>query len=267
MKRIRDAALMTLALVAVTLACAQPAPDPRVADLVRTGKLRVALFLPQYTKDPATGAIHGEVHLVDTAGALAARLGVEMVLVPLATPTAAVEGLNTGTCDVAFLGINPARAAVVGLSPPFVEMDYTLLVPANSAIRSFADADRPGVRISAVRNHASTTALAGKLTQAQLVYADTPDPAFDLLKSGLADAWASVGFVLQSYSGKLPGSRVLDDRYGASREAMAVAKSQTGWLAYIGEFIEEAKATGVIQRAVEKGGLRGVHVAPPATPK
>ena len=207
MKRIRNTFLIMLALMAVTIANAQQAPDPRVADLVRTGKLRVALFLPQYTKDPATGQINGELHLVDTARALAARLGVEMVLIPLPTPTAAMEGLKTGTCDVAFLGINPARAREVGLSPPFVEMDYTLLVPANSAVRSVADVDRPGIRIAAVRNHASSVALAARLSHAQLVYTDTPDPAFDLLRTGQADAWASVGYVLQSYSGRLPGSR------------------------------------------------------------
>jgi hypothetical protein len=37
----------------------------------------------------------------------------------------------------------------------------------------------------------------------------------------------------------------------------------TGRLAYISEFIEEAKATGLIQRAIEGAGLRGVRVAPP----
>ena len=40
---------------------AQQAADPRVADLVRAGKLRVALFLPQYTKDPVTGELRGNV--------------------------------------------------------------------------------------------------------------------------------------------------------------------------------------------------------------
>ena len=267
MKRILFGGLMTLALLAMTLARAQPAADPRVADLVATGKLRVALFLPQYAKDPASGEVRGEAHLVDTARALATRLGVEMVLVELQTPTAAIEGLNTGSCDVAFLGINPARAALVGLSTPFVDMDYTLLVPAGSSIRKMADADQPGVRIAAVRNHASSTALGRMLKDAKLVYAETPDPAFDLLKTGQAEAWASVGFVLDGYSKRLPGSRVLEDRYGASQEAMAVRKDRAGWLAYINEFLEEAKASGVVKRAIERGGLRGVHVAPPGNPQ
>jgi polar amino acid transport system substrate-binding protein len=135
-------------------------------------------------------------------------------------------------------------------------------VPAGSSIRSVAEVDRPEVRIAAVRNHASTLTLSRILKHATLLYSDTPDPAFDLLLSGRADIWASVGYALQPYSTRLPGSRVLEDRYGVNRLAMAVPKGEAGRLAYISEFIEEAKATGLVERAIERGGLRGVHVAP-----
>jgi polar amino acid transport system substrate-binding protein len=246
---------------------AQPAADPRVMDLVQAGRIRVALFLPQFTKNPVTGEIRGDVHLVETARALAARLGVELVLVDYPTPTKALEGLKAGLCDVAFLGNDPSRAAEVGFSPPVVELDYTYLVPAGSSIRSVADADRPEVRIAAIRNHASTLSLSRILKKATLVYADTPDPTFDLLLTGRADTWASVGYALQPYTTRLPGSRVLEDRYGANRLAMAVSKGEAGRLAYISEFVEEAKASGLVQRAIERGGLRGVHVAPPGNPE
>jgi polar amino acid transport system substrate-binding protein len=64
--------------------------------------------------------------------------------------------------------------------------------------------------------------------------------------------------VLLEYSTQLPGSRVLDDRYGANLAAMAVPKDQAGRIAYISEFIEEAKASGLVQRAIERAGLRGL---------
>ena len=53
--------MMVLLLVGATIANAQQVADPRVADLVRAGKIRAALFLPQYTEDPATGEIRGDV--------------------------------------------------------------------------------------------------------------------------------------------------------------------------------------------------------------
>jgi len=258
--------LLSALLATTVTANAQQAPDPRVQDLVRAGKLRAALFLPQFTKNTVTGEIRGDMHLVETARALT-RLGVELMLVDYPTPIKAVEGLKGSACDVAFLGIDPSRAADVGFSPPFVELDFTYLVPAGSSIRSVVDADRPGVRIAAIRNHASTVTLSRMLKDATLVYADTPDPTFDLLQTGRADAWASVGYALEPYSTRLPGSRVLEDRYGANRLAMAVSKGEAGRLAYISEFIEEAKASGLVQRAIERGGLRGVHVAPPGKPE
>ena len=254
-------------LATILTANAQQAPDPRVADLVRAGQVRVALFLPQYTKNPTTGEIRGDVHLVEIARALASRLGVKLVLVDYPNPKTAVEGLKAGSCDMAFLGIDRSRTGELGFSPPFAELDFTYLVPAGSSIRSVADADRPGVRIAAIRNHELTLALSRILKHATLVYADTPEPAFDLLKTGRADAWESVGYALQPYSARLPGSRVLEDRYGANRQAIAVAKGEAGRLSYISQFVEEAKASGLVQRAIDHGGLHGIHVAPAGNPE
>src|SRR5438105_9093121 len=128
-------------------------------DLVRTGRLRVALFLPQYAKDPATGEIRRDVHLTETARALAGRLGVELQFVELPTPAKAIELLGAGECDLAFMGNEPSRAGKVGFSAPIFELDFTCLVPAGSAIRRIADADRPGIRVAVVRHHASTLLL------------------------------------------------------------------------------------------------------------
>jgi polar amino acid transport system substrate-binding protein len=256
--------LMFVALLGGTLiAQERPIADARVADLMRAGKMRLGLFLPQYSSDAATGEIRGDVYLVETARGLAERLGVELVLVGYPTPAKAMEGLNAGTCDVAFLGNDFSRANKVRLSPPVIEVDYSYLVPAGSAIRRFADADQRNIRIAVVRGHLSTLTLSRLLKHATLVFADTPDPTFDLLRTGRADAMASVAYVLQRYSTQLPGSQVLEGRYGANLLTMAVGRNQTGRLAYITRFVQEAKASGLVQRAIDRGGLRGIHVAPP----
>ena len=253
-------------LVAPRVANAQQTTDPRVADLVRAGKVRMALFPPQYTKDPVTGEVKGV--WADVARAFAARVGVELVLVEHPTPPKMVECLKAGVCDVGFLGFDPARVAdVEGFSPAFIEFDYTYLVPAGSSIRSVADADRPGVRIAAVHAHASTLALMRIRKEAELASVDTPDNAFDLLRTGRVGAWASARQALVEYSAQLPGSRVLEDRYGANRPAVVVAKGQGTRLAYISEFIEEIKASGFVQQAITRSGWRGVRVAPPAIPQ
>ena len=254
---------MTTVLLAVPrMAHAQPAPDPRVADLVRAGKVRIALFSGQYTRDPATGELKGV--WADVARAFAGRVGIRLVLVEHPTPPKMVECLKAGACDVGFLGYDPARAAdVEGFSPPFIEFDYTFLVPAGSSIRSVADVDRLGVRVAAVHAHASTLALTRLRKQAELVSVDTPDSAFELLRTGRVDAWASARQVLVDYSAQLPGSRVLENRYGVNRPAVVVAKGEAARLAYISEFIEEIKASGFVQQAITRSGWRGVRLAPP----
>jgi len=240
------------------------ANDPRVADLVRAGKVRFGLFVTQYIKDPATGELKGVWS--EIAQALAARIGVQVVLLEHPTPSKAVECLKAGACDLLFLPFD-ARAANVGdFSPPIFQFDYTLLVPAGSSIRSVADADGPGVRIAAVRNHASTMALSGLLKQAELVCAETPDPTFDLLRTGRAAAFASTRPTLLDYSTQLSGSRVLEDRYGANLNRMVVPKGKTERLAYVSEFVEEAKASGLVQKAIDRAGPRGVLVAPLGSP-
>ena len=129
---------------------------------------------------------------------------------------------------------------LVDFSQPFLQQDFTFLVPAGSAIRSAAVVDRPEVRVAVVRNHGSTLALARILKQAKMVSADTLDGAFALLRDGQADAFASTRPQLIDNSERLPGSVVLDDRYGVNFSVLAIAKNRSGRLAYVNEFIQEA---------------------------
>lgn len=238
----------------------QQTSDPRVADLVRAGKIRVGLFPPQFTKDPVSGEPRGV--WVDVARALAERIGVEPVVVERHNPADLIDCLDSGACDAGSLGFDPTRVARVGgFSPPFIQVDYTFLLPAGSPIRCVADADRTDVRIAVVRNHASTLTLSRILKRAEQVATDTADSAFDLLSGGRADVWASVRPALLDYADRLSGMRVIEDSYGANRPALVVAKGQNARLAYISEFIEEAKASGLVQRAIERAGQVGYRVA------
>ncbi len=241
------------------------AADPRVADLVQSGKIRVAVFLPQYSKDLATGELHGigmGFVAMQMGRALADRLGIGLALIENPTPPSALEGLKAGACDLACLGIDASRTAQLDFTPALVQFDYTLLVPHDSNIRSFADADRPGTRIAVVLNHASTFALTRKARHAELAGTELPDAAFELLRNGKVAAFAAPREQLLDYAARLPGSRVLDDSYGLNNAGIAIRKGQAGLLAYLCEFVEEAKASGLLAGIIERGNLRGFRVAP-----
>jgi polar amino acid transport system substrate-binding protein len=257
--------ILSVLVAGIGMAGAQPTSDPRIADLVHAGKLRVGLFLPQYVKDAETGELKGV--WAESARALAARIGIPVALLTHPTPPEAVACLKAGTCDVLFLPLDTRSSTVGDFSPPIFLFDYTLLVPTDSSIRTVTDADRPGVRIAAVRNHASTMELSALLKHAELVYAETPDRTFELLRTGQADAMASARPTLLAYSTQLAGARVLEGRYGANINRIVVPKGKAAWLAYVSEFVEEAKASGVVQKAIDRGGPRGITVAPPGDPK
>jgi polar amino acid transport system substrate-binding protein len=257
----------TFTAMLASLAEAQQASDPRVADLVQAGKIRVGMHSIMYTKDARTGELKAAstgIILLDIARTLGAQIGVEVLPIGHPTIPEMLTCVTAGACDVGFMGPDPSRAGV-DFSPPILQLDYTLLVPAGSPIRRIADADRPDVRIAVVRDHASTLTLSRIFKHAQLMYAATPDPTFELLRTGQADAFASIRAVLLAYSPKLPGSRVLEDHYGANLLGMVVPTGQTGRLSYISEFIEQAKASGLVQKAIERSGVPGHQVAPAKT--
>jgi polar amino acid transport system substrate-binding protein len=267
----RAAVMLTLALailLGLTVTTnSQQAPDQRIGQIVRTGKLRagVGVVAPHWAvKDPATGELRGVA--VEIARALAKRVGVELVMVEYPSPPSVLDGLKTSAWDVGFLAIDPSRATLVDFAPPYLQIDATYLVQGNSRIQSVGDADQPGVRIAVTRKSVEEIVLSRTLKRAELSGVDTIPAGFELLRAGNADALAVPRPAALQFSVRLPGSRVLADRFHATSGAMAVPKGQAEWLAYISEFTEEAKASGLVQNAIEHIGVRGVQVAPAANP-
>lgn len=257
---------MGVDVIGVQISYAQPATDPRVADLVQVGKIRVGVGLSVVgaTKDPATGELRGVA--MDIVRALAARIGVELLPVVYPSPPMVLAGLKDGAWDVGFLAIDPSRLDQVAFSPPYLQVDSTYLVPAGSSIRNITDADQPGIRIVVARNSVEEIILRRTLKRAELIVESTAAAGLDLLRAGNADVLASSRPTLLQSSARLPGSHVLEDRCGVVEIAMAVPKGYAGRLAYISDFIEEAKASGLVQRAIESAGLRGFKVAPAGNP-
>jgi len=257
--------VIVLSLLAAPISDAQQTSDPRIADLVKAGRLRFGMFPPQYKKDPATGELKGPY--VEVMRELASHMGLPVQFIEVATPAELIKCLKADRCDAGSLGFDPTRADQVGgFTPSFMEVDYTYLARAGSAIRTIADADRPGVRIAVVRDHASTLTLRRIVKHAELVSADTPDGAFALLQNGRADVYASVRPALLDYSTRLSGSHVLEDSYGFNSPALIVPKGRADRLAYLSEFVEAAKASGLIRRAIDRAGQSGYRVAPPTKP-
>ena len=264
MMRIALAALLALALGGNATSFAQSSPDPRVADLAQSGMLRTGLGLGSLTtatRNPATGEVKGPA--LELGRALAARIGIQFVSVEYPRPGAVIDGLRANAWDISVLIIDPVRAEQVDFSNPFLQSDLTYLVAAGSAIQRVADVDQSGIRIAAPRGDTSDLLLTRALKRAELVRTDNVAAAVELLRTGGVNAIALNRPSLIAQSATLPGSRVLSDGFADFYSGVAVPKGHDGWLAYINEFIEEAKASGRVNRMIETLGMQGVRVAPP----
>ena len=50
----------------------------------------------------------------------------------------------------------------------------------------------------------------------------------------------------------------------AIQQALGIPKGRDEGAKYLREFIEDVKASGLVARAIEKAGIRGVSIAPAA---
>jgi len=261
-------ALMIVALgiaIEVHVSHAQ-SPDPRIGEFIKAGKVRAAFGMnPTLAfKDTATGRLRGPA--LDLALALGTRMTVELVPVEYPSPGAVLQGIENKAWDFTFLVVDPGRVGVVDFSPPYMQSDFSYLVPAGSALRGIGEVDRPGIRIAVVRNDASDLQLGRLLKQAELTRANDINAAVELVRSGEAHAVAAPRPVLIVQAGKLTEGRVLDEGFALISYAVVVPKGNAGWLSYVAEFVEEAKASGLVKRTIESAGLRGVQVAPAQNP-
>jgi polar amino acid transport system substrate-binding protein len=237
-----------------------------VSELAPGGKLRAGINHGNpvlATRDPATGDLSGVA--VDLARELGKRVGVPVDLVGFESAGQMFDALKGAAWDVAFLAIDPGRADQIDFTAPYVEIEGVYLVPSGSAIREIRDVDRDGVRIGVSDKSAYDLFLRRSIQRARLIHAPDPNSAFELLVAGKVDVLAGVRQHLVANSAALPGSRVLDGRFMAIQQALGVPKGRGNAAKYLREFIDDAKASGFVARAIEKAGIRGVSV-PPAGP-
>jgi polar amino acid transport system substrate-binding protein len=234
--------------------------------LAPTGTLR-AVFLQtnpvQGKVDAKTGAVSGPA--VDLTRELGRQLGVPVSVVGVAGARALIDSVKNHTADIGFLAFDPTRATDVDFSQVYSLSWASYIVPVNSPLHAVADADRKGVRIGAASGDSPELYLSRNLKNAELKrYPNPPaDDVLQMLAAGEIDVWAANRQRLIEMAASAPSMRVLPDNYFAVRQAIVVPKGDRAALDAINRFLNEARASGLIARAIDQAGLKGsVDVAP-----
>jgi polar amino acid transport system substrate-binding protein len=255
--------LAVAASLAAFPACADDAAAKQ--ELAPTGTLRVAVAVGPapsgiYALKDADGKYRGVS--IDLSTALAKKLGVPLQFVPYRGSGEIQAAAGSGVWDVSFMPVDEERKKFVDFGSPYHLLQSTYLVAPNSAIKSVAEANAPGVRIVGVRDTATFRASNRASPNATHVAVAGPAEAIDMVLAGKADAIALGRESLGGVASKIPGSRILDGGFLNSTTAIAVPKSKPAALAYASAFIEEAKASGLVRRAFDDIGLKSSQVAP-----
>jgi len=237
-----------------------------VAELAPTGVLRAAInmgnFLLVTGKHPS-GDPSGVS--ADIAAAIAARLGVPVKYLPYARPGELADDAEKGLWDIGNIGAEPQRAAVINFTAAYCEIEATYLVPAGSPIRGVGEVDRPGKSIAVTARSAYGLWLENNIKEAKLVQFDSADAAVKAFVDDKMDAYAGLRPALGGLAEKLPGSRILDGQFSAVQQAVGTPKKNVAGFAFLRDFVEEAKRSGIVASLIERHGVTGrLSVAPPA---
>ena len=118
------------------------------------------------------------------------------------------------------------------------------------------------MRIAGVKDTATFRASSKASPNATHTALPGVDAAIALMQAGQADAIALGRASLGGVAAKIPGSRILDGGFLNSTTSVAVPKGKPQALAYVTQFIEEAKASGMVRKALDDVGLKASQVAP-----
>ena len=233
--------------------------------LAPTGNLRVAIAIApspsaQFAIKDEAGNYRGVAIILGSA--LAKKLGVPAKLIAHNGSGEIQNSAADNKWDVAFLPVDEERKKFVDFGNAYHLLQSTYLVGPSGKIASVAAANTAGVRIGGVANTATFRTSNKTAPNATHVSFDKTDAALTALRSAEVDALAFSRESLTGLQPKVPGSRILDGGFLNSTTSVAVPKGKPAALAYVTEFIEEAKASGLVRQAFDEMGLNLSVVAP-----
>jgi polar amino acid transport system substrate-binding protein len=264
-------AAASMLLAATASAFAQSAsgavPADVLKDLAPKGKLRAAINLGNSVlaqKDASTGQPKGITP--DLAQELGRRLGVPVEFVIYDAAGKVFGAVKDDAWDIAFVAIEPVRAAEIEFSAAYVIIEGTYMVPKDSPLKVIADVDRPGVRIGVGLGSAYDLYLTRTVKNATVIRAATGGgrAMIEMFVNDKLEVAAGVKQPLVAYAKDHPEVRVMDGHFMEIQQAMGTPKGRLAGARYLRAFVEDMKASGFVAEAIKRSD-QSAAVAPPAT--
>lgn len=235
------------------------------AQLAPTGVLRAGINMSNFllvTGRSASGDPQGVSPSM--ANAIAERLGVPVKYVPFPKPGELADAVDAGVWDIGLIGAEPQRAEKIAFTAAYAEIEATYMVPPGSPITRVEQVDQPGIRIAVTDRSAYGLWLDRNIARGTLIRTDSLDSAFTRFRDEGLEALAGLKPRLLTDQAAMPGARILDGQFTAVQQAIGTQRRNAAAAAWLRDFVEEAKASGVVAKFIAQHGVRGLSVAPRA---
>ena len=217
---------------------------------VETGKLTMATnaAFPPYEMTTDAGEFEGID--VDTAKAIAEKLGLELQIDDMDFD-AALLSVQQGKADIVMAGVTVTdeRKAVMDFSDSYATGIQSIIVPNDSDIAS--PDDLAGKKIGTQRGTTGYIYCSDDFGEDSVVAYDNGLTAVQALNNGQVDAVVIDNAPATEYVAANPGLKVLDTSYAEEDYAIGMAKGSALEDA-INKALEELKADGTLQAIVDK---------------
>ena len=234
-----------------------------IQTIAPTGKLRASINLgnPILANKNPEGEPFGIS--IDLANAFAKKLGLELELLVFDSAGKSVEAVTQEKADIGFFAVDPLRGEGIAFTAPYVLIEGAYLVKDDSPVKSNEQVDVPGNRLVVGKGSAYDLFLTREIKSAQIVRAPTSPTVVKVFLEGGYEVAAGVRQQLESDASKTPGYRLLPGRFMVINQAMGLPKKRGDAVSrLLSSFVEEMKASGFIDDAMKRHGIKGASVAP-----
>jgi polar amino acid transport system substrate-binding protein len=231
------------------------------AELAPTGKLRAGINYSNFVlakRDPVSGEPRGIA--ADLAREIAKRLEIPIEFITFKNAGRMADAVKSGAWDIGFLANEPERAHEILFTPAYLEIEAGYVVPAGSPIRSIAEIDRHGVRVAVGNKSAYDLFLSRTLERATVIRAPGMDASYDVFVAEKLNALAGIKPWLVTAAERLSGSRLLDGYFMTVQQSIGLPRGREAAAGYLCEFVQDVKASGFLNGAIQELNLPGISV-------
>jgi ABC-type amino acid transport substrate-binding protein len=248
--------LVPLAVVFLAMQASSAFAQSSSSEIAPGGKLRVGMI-----GITVLGGVADRV-----ARFIGEKVGVPVEPVMYPNPNAYQQSFGKNEWDIAIGPRVLAPADKADSTADLWVIDLVYVAAPGKDFPDIASVDKPGVKIGTIQGAPSDRVLTREIKSAEIVRIPLsptiPADAAALLRSGKADVFGADSGVGYPAAEGLPGAKVVPGAFAKVRVAAALPKGRSANAqAGLAKLIEEAKQTGVVQKAIEAKNLKGVNVA------